>query len=159
MYLISDNMAPKTDGLTLGEYVSRVMNERGVSLRDVEIKSKRGGMKGITRSYIADIKNGFVTNPSPEKLKALARGIDRPEEEIFKVLLRVNHVPREFEQKLLYEAAGAENWNDDQKKRFLQAVSAVAAGIRAERQSSQSHVSPTTEDKRAGIRRASGRRN
>lgn len=121
------------DSVTLAEYVSGLMNDQGLSLRDVEDKSKRGGMKGITKSYINKIRNGFVTNPSPDKLKALARGIDRPEEEIFDIVLGLDAVPQDFERKLLYEAAGAENWTEQQKERFLQAVSAVAAGIRAER--------------------------
>lgn len=130
-------MAKKKDIATLQQYVSDVMRDQDLSLRDVEEKSKRGGAIGITKSYIDKIKNGDVTNPSPDKMKALARGLGRPEEEIFDIVLGVDAVPDEFEKKLVYEAAGAENWNDDQKDRFLQAVRTIAAGIRSERVATQ----------------------
>lgn len=66
---------------TLAEYVGRVRAEKNLSLTDVERQSGRHGPK-IAASYISKIENGVNRNPGPEKLKALARGLDVPEEEI-----------------------------------------------------------------------------
>lgn len=131
-------MRRQKDTATLAEYVRSQMLAQGLSLRDVELRSKHGGMQGITKSHINKIKNGFVTNPSPDKLKALARGINRPEEEIFAIVLGEDVTftdgvaTDEFQRKLVYVAAGAENWPDAHKKRLLQAVATFVAGIRAE---------------------------
>lgn len=126
-------MSPAKRPPTLADYVRSVMDKDGLSLRDVEERSRRGGLEGISRPHINKIKNGFMTNPSPDKLRALARGLGRPEEEVLNTVLGKDTVPEEFTRKLVYEAAGAENWSDDQKKRFLQAVATIAAGIRSER--------------------------
>jgi transcriptional regulator with XRE-family HTH domain len=126
-------MAVRKGTETISEYVQRIMREQDLTLRDVEERSRRGGAAGISRPHINKIANGELTNPSPDKLKALAKGLARPEEEVFDVVLGRNPEPDTFERRLVYEAAGAENWTDDQKRRFLQAVRAIAAGIRAER--------------------------
>ena len=66
---------------TLAEFVRRVRSEKNLSLSDVERQSGRHGPK-IAGSYVSRIENGHNDNPGPEKLKALARGLDVPEEEI-----------------------------------------------------------------------------
>ena len=69
---------------TLAEFVRRVRSEKNLSLSDVERQSARHGPK-IAKSYVSRIENGHNDNPGPEKLKALARGLDVPEEEIMAV--------------------------------------------------------------------------
>jgi transcriptional regulator with XRE-family HTH domain len=66
---------------TLGEYVSRIMEEK--NLRVKEIERRAGGV--ISDSYITNITNGLAKNLTVEKLKALAIGLDVDEEELFKV--------------------------------------------------------------------------
>jgi transcriptional regulator with XRE-family HTH domain len=66
---------------TLAAFVRRIRSEKNLSLTDVERQSGRHGPK-IAGSYVSKIENGDNRNPSPEKLKALARGLDVPEEEI-----------------------------------------------------------------------------
>lgn len=69
---------------SLAEFVVRVRNAKGLSLLDVERKSARRGEK-IAGSYVSRIENGLSSNPSKDKLVALARGLDEPEELVFAI--------------------------------------------------------------------------
>ena len=69
---------------TLAAFVRRVRSEKNLSLTDVERQSGRRGEK-IAASYVGKIENGYNKNPGPSKLKALARGLDVPEEEMMAV--------------------------------------------------------------------------
>ena len=66
---------------SLNKYVRRVLKEKGLSYADVEERS--GG--AISDSYIGNIVTGSVGSVTVGKLKALARGLDVTEEEIFAV--------------------------------------------------------------------------
>jgi transcriptional regulator with XRE-family HTH domain len=65
----------------LSNYVKRVMQEKGLTQRDVEARS---GDK-ITDGYVADILRGASKNPSVEKLIALAHGIGVDPHELFAI--------------------------------------------------------------------------
>jgi transcriptional regulator with XRE-family HTH domain len=67
----------------LAEFVQRVRREKGLSQRDVETKSERG----ISKGYIGQIENREVLADSvtPQKLRALARGLGVSEDEIFAI--------------------------------------------------------------------------
>jgi transcriptional regulator with XRE-family HTH domain len=69
----------KADGLT--QYVARLLKEKRLSRRDVQVMS---GWK-ITDAYVGSIINGRARNLSVEKLQALARGLGVDEDEIFRV--------------------------------------------------------------------------
>jgi len=71
----------KTDRGELSRYVRRVMKQKGLTQRDVELRS--GG--DITDGYVADILRGTAKNPSVEKIKALARGLGVELHEVFDV--------------------------------------------------------------------------
>jgi transcriptional regulator with XRE-family HTH domain len=64
---------------TLIEYVKRIMRQKNLTLRDIEINS--GG--GISNSYISKILNGNVKNPSADKIVALAKGLKVDAHEVF----------------------------------------------------------------------------
>ncbi len=66
---------------SLQSYVSQVMRQNNLSGYDVERQSQ----KGITQSSVHRIATGAATNPSTAKLKALAKGLDVPEAELFAV--------------------------------------------------------------------------
>src|ERR1044072_726669 len=66
---------------SLDRYVRRVLKEKGLSYADVEERS--GG--AISDSYIGNIVTGGVGSVTVGKLKALARGLDVNEDEIFSV--------------------------------------------------------------------------
>jgi len=65
----------------LARYVARVLKEKRLSRRDVQVIS---GWK-ITDAYVGSIINGRAKNLSVEKLQALARGLGVNEDEIFRV--------------------------------------------------------------------------
>ncbi|HEX6624046.1 MAG TPA: helix-turn-helix domain-containing protein [Pyrinomonadaceae bacterium] len=67
----------------LADYVRRVRYEKGLSQRDVEVRS--GG--GISKGYIGQIETREVLGHSvtPQKLQALAAGLGISEDELFAV--------------------------------------------------------------------------
>lgn len=69
----------RADGLA--RYVARVLKEKRLSRRDVQVIS---GWK-ITDAYVGSIINGRARNLSVEKLQALARGLGVNDDEIFRV--------------------------------------------------------------------------
>lgn len=73
--------AVSTERETLGDYVRRIRNEKRLSLRDVS--SRSGGQ--IANSHISRIESGEARGVSVDKLRALAKGLGIPEDEIFAV--------------------------------------------------------------------------
>jgi transcriptional regulator with XRE-family HTH domain len=71
----------KTNAEDLKRYVKRVMKQKGLTLRDIEIRS--GGK--ITDGYVSGIITGIAKNPSVEKIKALAQGLGVSIDEVFHV--------------------------------------------------------------------------
>lgn len=70
----------------LSHYVRRIMRERNLTLRDVELMS--GG--GITDGYVGGIISGRAKNLTVGKLKALALGLGVAEDEVFCVARGLN---------------------------------------------------------------------
>lgn len=70
-------------GVSLADFVRTVRNKKNLSTTQVEMISKQGGAKGISDGYISQIETGYIKNVSPEKLKALAKGLGISDEEIF----------------------------------------------------------------------------
>ena len=71
----------QTGGESLGQYVKRVMEEKRLTMHDVEELSEGG----ITDAYVGNIINGKVKSPSAMKLKALARGLGVSAVELFRI--------------------------------------------------------------------------
>jgi len=67
---------------SLADYVRRVRLAKGLSCADVEKQSARGGKK-IAGGYVNRIENGLAKRVSPDRLQALARGLDVPVDEIW----------------------------------------------------------------------------
>ncbi len=66
----------------LSTYIRRIMKQKGLSLRDIEMKSAAK----ITDGYVADILRGAASNPSAEKIKALAVGLGVDAHALFDVV-------------------------------------------------------------------------
>ena len=66
---------------SLGQYVRRVLKEKNLSLSEVEQRAQGE----ISDSYICSITTGSAGSVTVAKLKALARGLDVPEDDIFEV--------------------------------------------------------------------------
>lgn len=79
----------------LAQYVSRILRDKGLSESDVERQSR----KTISQSQVNRIKNGQVTSPGPSILRALARGLQQPNLEVFAVAygLSLEQTPIESE--------------------------------------------------------------
>jgi transcriptional regulator with XRE-family HTH domain len=65
----------------LSEYVAAVMDEKGLTPAQVS----RMADGEITSAYVRGIASGSSTNPSVAKLKALARGLDVDEDNLFRI--------------------------------------------------------------------------
>ncbi len=65
---------------TLGQYVKRIMRQKGLTIRDVE----KNCDNELTHSYVARITKGKVDNPTLETMVALAKGLDEDLYQIFK---------------------------------------------------------------------------
>ena len=65
----------------LADYVRRIRNEKNLSLAEVSARSHGQ----IGKTHINRIENGTVTRVSLLKLRALARGLDVPEDELIGV--------------------------------------------------------------------------
>src|SRR5215475_2675443 len=89
----------KAKKIKLGDYIREVTDRKDLSDREVARRSR----SGITPSYIGNIKNGRVDNPSVKKLQALARGLGVPEDELFRVArgLPIDKVANPVESDLL----------------------------------------------------------
>jgi transcriptional regulator with XRE-family HTH domain len=71
----------KSNRNDLGRYVQRILQQKKMTLREVERKADGQ----ITNSYISKILNGTVTNLTVEKIAALARGLGVDGREIFDI--------------------------------------------------------------------------
>jgi transcriptional regulator with XRE-family HTH domain len=67
---------------TLNEYVKRVMQQKGLGVRDIERNSK----KKITNSHISKVLAGTAKNLQADKIVALAAGLEVSPHEVFSVI-------------------------------------------------------------------------
>lgn len=74
----------------LSRYVRRIMKQKALTLRDIEIRSNGK----ITDGYVADILRGAASNPSAEKIKALARGLAVDAHALFDVISGPFELPK-----------------------------------------------------------------
>ncbi|MFY9608020.1 MAG: helix-turn-helix domain-containing protein [Blastocatellia bacterium] len=72
----------KTNKGPLRTYVKRIMKQKDLSLRDIEMRAD----SKITDGYVADILRGTASNPSAEKIKALAVGLGVDAHALFDVV-------------------------------------------------------------------------
>lgn len=76
---------------TLSRYVKRILDEKQMTMKNVQERSEGG----IADAYVGSIVNGVAKNPSVDKLKALAVGLDEPEDDVFRV---ARGLPLDYEQ-------------------------------------------------------------
>ncbi len=70
----------------LEDYVRRLLDERGLTFKDVEMRS--GGR--ISHSYVHQIAGGHTKNLTVEKIRGLAAGLGVAEEEVFRVFCNIS---------------------------------------------------------------------
>jgi transcriptional regulator with XRE-family HTH domain len=105
---------------TLGDYIRRVMNESDITFRELTIRSKNE----ISGAYVNDIIKGKTSNPSVDKLKALAKGLNRPEEELFEIARGTTKPSEdaEFKQSLYYMLYEKSKTASPQKRELIKSV-------------------------------------
>lgn len=81
LYMIpfKTKMPPPSE--TIAQYIARTMLEKDISGYDIERRTR----KRISQSYANRIKLGEIKTPSLDKLKALAVGLDVPEQELLDI--------------------------------------------------------------------------
>lgn len=114
----------------LPEYVRRIRREKGLSTTDVERQS--GGE--ISDAYVTRIENGYVKNVSPEKLRALAKGLQGSEDEIFAVARgKALSVSEAFESEIYVAFKGFEELSEEDKAEMLATVRMLGSEIQRRR--------------------------
>lgn len=115
---------------SLADYVRRVRYEKRLSLSDVQRNS--GG--AINGSYVSRIENAVVTNVTADKLKALARGLEVSEDEVFAVALGKSLNSEEaFDNELYVMFKGFEELSAEDKRALLETVRMLGAEIQRRR--------------------------
>jgi transcriptional regulator with XRE-family HTH domain len=115
---------------SLSDYVRRVISEKGLNYREVARRS--GG--AISHGAVGHIVNGVSTDVRTETLRALAKGLGVPEDEIFAVArgkaISEPKSPAEFGV-LFY---GWEEATDEQKAETLAAIRMIAESFQRRRE-------------------------
>lgn len=116
----------------LADYLRRVRNEKGVSQRDVEVKSGNR----ISKGYIGQIENREVLGHSvtPQKLQALAVGLGVSEDEIFAVARgKPLSQPEVFDSEIYVMFRGFDELSDEDKADLLGTIRMLAAEVQRRR--------------------------
>lgn len=116
----------------LADYLRRVRNEKGLSQRDVEIKSGNR----ISKGYIGQIENREVLGHSvtPQKLQALAIGLGVSEDEIFAVARGKSlAAPEAFDSEIYVMFRGFDELSDEDKADLLGTIRMLAAEVQRRR--------------------------
>ena len=96
----------------LSEYVARVMDEK--DLTPAEVSRMSGGE--ITGAYVRGLANGSSSNPSVSKLKALARGLDVDEDNLFKIARGLSSADKDK--------------GDDERSRYFRVMKLISASLK-----------------------------
>lgn len=72
---------------TLSDYIRRVLHEKDLSVAEAARRSKRGSRRGISRTYLLNLKNNQSANPTTDKLPALALGLGVTIDDLLDILL------------------------------------------------------------------------
>jgi transcriptional regulator with XRE-family HTH domain len=97
----------------LSEYVALVMEEKGLAPADV---SRMAGGE-ITGAYVRGLASGSSSNPSVSKLKALARGLDVDEDNLFRIARGLSPADKEG--------------SDDDRSRYFRVVKLISASLKS----------------------------
>jgi transcriptional regulator with XRE-family HTH domain len=122
----------RTQKEDLADFVMRVRNEKGISQRGVEINS--GGT--ISKGYVGQIENRTVLGDSvtPQKLRALAKGLQASEDEVFAVARGKSLSEAEiFDSEIGVLFKGFDELSDKDKAEMLATVRMLGSEIQRRR--------------------------
>ena len=114
---------------TLAEYIFRVMREENLSYSDLVRRAEKKGFK-ITQSYLSKIVNEAAGDVSVGKLKAIAAGLGRREQEVFAVASGTQLEKDEVEDAMFNALAfGYKKLTDKDKERIAVLLKALEREI------------------------------
>jgi transcriptional regulator with XRE-family HTH domain len=131
---------------SLAEFVRRVRREKRLSTPDVE----RNSGNQITDGYVSQIENGYIKNVSPEKLHALAKGLQVSDDEIFAVARGKSLEPSDIMEEVNVLFFGWEDASEEDKAATLDAIRMIASGFQQRRVKGSATFSGKTEMKVSG---------
>lgn len=88
---------PENKAESFSHYLDRIMRDEGLSSYDVE---RRSG-NGVSQTQVSRLQRGENKNPTTKTLAAIAKGIGRPEEEVFAVARGLTKQPDIKHERLL----------------------------------------------------------
>lgn len=113
----------------LADYLRQKLNE-GATLRGIEEHSEGS----ITHSYLSKLLSGAASNPSRDKLKAIALGLGVPEDEVFAAAQgRMRSESEVFNSEIYLMLKGYDELLDTDKAELLPTVRMLSAEIRRRR--------------------------
>lgn len=113
----------------LADYLRQKLNE-GATLRGIEDRSEGG----ITHSYLSKLLSGAASNPSRDKLKAIALGLGVSEDEVFAAAQgRTRSESEAFDSEIYLMLKGYDELSDKDKSELLPTVRMLSAEIRRRR--------------------------
>lgn len=131
----------------LADYLRQKLNE-GATLRGIEERSEGS----ITHSYLSKLLSGAASNPSRDKLKAIALGLGVPEDEVFAAAQgRTRSESEVFDSEIYLMLKGYDELSDKDKSELLPTVRMLSAEIRRRKLKSPKAVK--SENDAAGGRR------
>lgn len=65
--------------MSFGSELNRIRNEEDIGVNQIALQS------GVSASQISRFENGIKLNPKPDTLRKLAKGLKRPEGELFEI--------------------------------------------------------------------------
>lgn len=102
----------------------------GLTLRGIEEQS--GGE--ITHSYLSKLLSGAASNPSRDKLRAIARGLGVSEDEVFAAARGKSlSAPEVFDSEIFVMFKGFEELSDEDKAELLGTIRMLAAEVQRRR--------------------------
>lgn len=126
-YFAVDNQQTES----LADFVRRVrVQVKDFSLSEVEKNS--GGE--IDSSYVSRIENGQVKNVTPEKLTALAKGLQISPDEIFAIARGKSLQPSDIMEEVNVLFFGWDEASEEDKAATLDAIRMIASGFQQRRQ-------------------------
>lgn len=113
----------------LADYLRQKLND-GATLRGIEERSEGG----ITHSYLSKLLSGAASNPSRDKLKAIALGLGVSEDEVFAAAQgRTRSESEVFNSEIYLMLKGYDELSDNDKSELLPTVRMLSAEIRRRR--------------------------
>lgn len=121
-------MANKRDKESLSDYVRRVRRAKGLTLRAISERAKRGGFK-ISHSTVSEVINEPGTSFGTETLKALAYGLGVPQEEVVnRAMGTVEENPSEYRRQLVEKLYDKMETDPPDKAKYTEALIIAVLG-------------------------------